>query len=79
MNLRTKLVLRFPADPGLEEDAELRVFGGKGGDVVKSLNEDLDLQPVSAEVRFRPLPTRNRPTQINFLVQVCLFPPNVCA
>lgn len=39
------------------------MFGGKGGDVVKSLNDDLDLQPVSAEVRLRPLPTMEQTTK----------------
>lgn len=52
------------AGPRLEEDAELRVFGGKGGDIVKSLNEDLDLQPASAEVRLRPLPTMEQTNRL---------------
>lgn len=53
---RTWFVLCVCAGPLLEEDAELVVFGGEGGDVVKSLHEDVNLQPVRAEVRLRPLP-----------------------
>lgn len=43
------------------------MFGGKGGDVVKLLNEDLDLQPVNAEVRLRPLPTMEQTNREYFM------------
>lgn len=36
------------AGPRLEEDEELRVFGGSGGDVVKMVNDNIDQQRVSA-------------------------------